>query len=791
MQVSERWLREWANPPVTAAKLAHKLNLAGLECEAAPMLAEPARGVVVGRILTAERHPQADRLQVCTVDVGDGTPRQIVCGAPNARAGLCAPCALPGAKLPGGMEIKDAKLRGVDSSGMLCSAKELALSDKSEGLLELDDSAVPGTAIDRHLQLDDNLLSLELTPNRGDCLSIAGLARETAALYGLSLDRAAPAPVVIGLADTVEVSLGNPADCTAFAGRVIRGLSPVARTPDWMREKLRRSGIRVIHPLVDITNYVLIELGQPMHAYDLAKLPGAMAVRRARAGETLKLLNDDTVTLGDELLVVSADQPVGLAGVMGGAASMVGEGTTAIFFEAAAFTPAAVAGVARRHKLSSDAAYRFERGVDPALQRAALERATALALEICGGAAGPICFAGIERPAHAPIRLRHQRLLDLLGCAIAADAVEALLRRLGVAVQMVGSGEWQCTPPSWRFDLAIEQDLIEEIARLHGYENIPVAPYAAVLVSAPASEARRPAARVKDALVARGWQEAVTYSFVDPKLQARLTPDFTGIPLDNPIAETMAVMRTTLWSGLIGAWLHNHQRQHKRARFFELAACFAESDAGIVETPRLAGLAAGPALDEQWASPARAVDFYDVKADLEAVCAVFGGDASRFRFEPGSHPALHPGRCARLLRDGIALGWYGELHPVLARELDLPAAPLLFEFDWSKLSPAVIPQARPVSEFPASRRDLAVVVDEAVSAQALLDRARKAAGPSLSAIRVFDVYRGQGLRDGSKSVALGLIFQDYSRTLTLEDIDAAMAQVTASLALDLGAVLRE
>lgn len=791
MQVSERWLRDWANPPVTAAELAHKLNLAGLECEAAPLLAERATGVVVGRILTAERHPQADRLQVCTVDVGDGAPKQIVCGAPNARAGLCAPCALPGARLPGGMEIKDAKLRGVDSSGMLCSAKELALSDKSEGLLELDDSAVPGTPIDQHLQIEDGLLTLELTPNRGDCLSIAGLARETAALYGLEIRRPAIVAAPVSLPDALPVSAGEPADCTAFSGRVIRGLDPAARTPDWMREKLRRSGIRSIYPLVDITNYVLIELGQPMHAYDLAKLPGAMAVRRARAGETLKLLNDDTVTLRDELLVVSDDQPVGLAGVMGGAASMVGEGTTAIFFEAASFTPAAVAGVARRHKLSSDAAYRFERGVDPALQRQALERATALALEICGGQAGPVSFDGADKPAVAGIRLRHERLLALLGCDISVSETEALLRRLGVVVEPAGNGEWQCSPPSWRFDLAIEQDLIEEVARLHGYENIPVAPYQAALSPTRQSEQRRPAPRVKDALLARGWQEAVTYSFVDPKLQARLTPDFAGIPLDNPIAETMAVMRTTLWSGLIGAWLHNHQRQNKRVRFFELASTFAETDGRIVETPRLAGLAVGSALDEQWGSAARGVDFYDIKADLEAVCTLFGGEASRFRFERGSHPALHPGRTASLFRDGVDLGVYGELHPVLARELDLPLAPLLFEFDWSKLSQATVPLARPVSEFPASRRDLAVVVDESVSAQALLDLARKAAGPSLSAALVFDVYRGQGLRDGSKSVALGLIFQDYSRTLTLEDIDAATAQVTASLARDLGAVLRE
>lgn len=791
MQVSERWLREWANPPVTAAELAHKLNLAGLECEASPLLKERASGVVIGRILSAERHPQADRLQVCSVDVGDGQPRQIVCGAPNARAGLNAPCALPGAKLPGGMEIKDAKLRGVDSSGMLCSAKELALSEKSEGLLELDDSALPGTPIETYLQLEDGLLSLELTPNRGDCLSVAGLAREVAALYGLEACRPAVSAAILGIEQTLAVAVDSAADCTAYSGRVITGLNPAARTPDWMREKLRRSGIRSIHPVVDITNYVLIELGQPLHAFDLAKLSGPIRVRRARAGETLKLLNDDTIKLADELLITSGEVPVALAGVMGGAESGVGEGTTAIFFESAAFTPAAIAGVARRHKLSSDAAYRFERGVDPAQHREALERATALTLAICGGQVGPISFAGAERPPVAAIRLRHARLLALLGCEVPAAEVETLLGRLGIALTAVGEGEWLCTPPSWRFDLSIEQDLIEEVARLHGYDNIPVLPYAAALSPAAQSEAQRSAARIKDALVARGWQEAVTYSFVDAKLQARLTPEFTGIPLDNPIAETMGVMRTSLWSGLIGAWLHNHQRQNKRARFFELASTFAESAGGIVETPRLAGLASGPLLDEQWGAGSRPVDFYDIKADLEAVCAIFGGEAARFRFEAGRHPALHPGRTARLLRDGIDVGVYGELHPVLARELDLPTAPLLFELDWSLLSQAAVPVARSVSEFPASRRDLAVVVDETVPAQALLDLVRATAGPSLSSLRVFDVYRGQGLREGSKSVALGLIFQDYSRTLTVEDIDAAIEGVKSVLARDLGAVLRE
>lgn len=789
MQLSLNWLSEWVKPAATPAELAHALNMAGLEAEAAPLTTETLQGVVVGRILTAERHPQADRLQVCTVDIGSGTPQQIVCGAPNARVGLCAPVATVGCRLPGGIEIKAAQLRGVDSAGMLCSAKELALSDKSEGLLELDDGAKPGQPIADYLKLDDTQLTLELTPNRGDCLSIAGLARELGALYGLQSCRPSIAPAPIRSPQTLAVRLENTADCTRYLGRVVEGIDPNARTPDWMRERLRRSGIRSIHPVVDITQYVMLELGQPMHAFDLDRLAGDIVVRRARAGETLKVLTGETVTLGNELLITSDDAPVALAGVMGGADCGVTAASTRVFFESAAFAPAAVVGTARRHKLSSDAAYRYERGVDPALQAEALERATALALDICGGKAGPVTVAGGDVAAPA-ILLRQAKLDALLGIALPAAKVERLLRALGITLQKAGDDRWHCTPPSWRFDLAIEQDLIEEVARLHGYAQIPTRPYAAVLVPSQQSEQRRPATRLRDALVARGWQEAVTYAFVDPKLQTVLTPQAPGIALDNPIAETMAVMRTTLWTGLIGAWLHNHQRQNRRVRFFELAGTFAETAEGIVETPRLSGLAFGNVATEQWGEKSRPMDFYDLKADIEALCAAFGGDVDRYRFERGDHPALHPGRSAQLLRDGEPVGVLGELHPELVRSLDLPGAPLVFELDWTRLAAASLPVAQPVPEFPASRRDLALVVDEALPAQALVDAARGAVGPQLTQAFVFDIYRGQGLRDGSKSVALGLIFQDYSRTLTLEEIDSQVAGIITKLAQDCGASLR-
>ena len=741
MQLSLNWLREWVNAPATAAELAHKLNMAGLEAETAPLASDPLQGVVVGLILTAEKHPQADRLRVCTVDVGSGSSQQIVCGAANVRVGLCAPVATVGSTLPGGLVISAAQLRGVDSAGMLCSAKELALADKSEGLLELDDAATPGQSISDYLKLDDALLTLELTPNRGDCLSIAGLAREVGALYGLQPNRPVIKAVAVNSSKTLAVSIENTQDCSRYIGRVVEGINLAARTPDWLRERLRRSGIRSIHPVVDITNYVMLELGQPMHAFDLAKLTGPIHVRRAKSGESLKLLTEQTVALSNELLITSGDVPVAMAGVMGGADSGVTETSTSIFFESAAFAPIAIAGTARRHKLSSDAAYRYERGVDAALQAEALERATALTLAICGGQAGPVTVAGGD-VASSVIRLRHQKLLDLLGVAIPASEVELRLKSLGVSLSKAGEGAWDCTPSSWRFDLTIEQDLIEEVARLFGYENIPAKPYAAALVPPSQSEARRPAARIRDALVVRGWQEAVTYSFVDLKIQSRLTPAFTGIALDNPIAETMAVMRTTLWTGLLGAWLHNHQRQMKRVRFFELAGTFAEDQNSIVETPRLAGLAFGPAMPEQWGEKARAMDFYDLKADVEALCAAFGGDADAFHFERAANPALHPGRTAALHRNGQLVGVLGELHPELVQALDLPGAPMLFELDWSVLSAAVVPAAKPVPEFPASRRDLALVVDEAVPAQALIDAAKAAGGLKLTQAFVFDVYRG-------------------------------------------------
>ncbi len=789
MKISEKWLREWVSPPVSATALAEKLNLAGLECEAEPLMPDLPQGVVVSLIVRTEPHPQAERLRICEVDAGLDETLKIVCGAANARAGILVPAALPGARLPGGKEIGAAVLRGVESSGMLCSAAELGLAEKSEGLLELDPDAYPGTPIEKHLGLDDRLLNLELTPNRGDCLSIAGLARELAALYSLPAKAPTIRPAVVSALPSRDVVVEDSQGCPHYVGRVVDRINPKARTPDWMRERLRRSGIRAIHPVVDITNYVMLELGQPMHGFDNARLAGAVRIRRARAGEQLVLLNEQNLQLNPaDLLIADDGGPLVLAGVMGGAASGVGAGTTQVFLESACFDPIGIAGSGRRHKLLSDSRYRNERGVDPGLQRRALERATVLIQQICGGEAGPVVEVGRAPQYGASLRLRHSRIERLLGCTVPARDVPVLLARLGIETQAEEAGAWRARVPTWRYDLRIEADLVEEIGRLYGYDRIPARANAASLAPFSVPETQRPVDALKDILVARGYQEVVTYSFVDPKLQAQLDPGTAVVALDNPIAETMGVMRSTLWSGLIPTWLYNRQRQHKRARLFECGAAYAPDGAGTREAQRLAGLVAGTALAEQWGSqPGRPVDFYDVKADL---LALMGDSAGRFCFERGEHAALHPGRCARILRDGQPVGWLGELHPRLAQTLDIGEALVLFELDAQKVGAAPLPQAAAVSEFPSSRRDLALVLREEVPAEELVAAARKAGGPLLRSVQVFDIYRGPGLPEGFKSIALGLIFQDYSRTLHIEEIDAAVREITDSVSAQLGASVR-
>jgi phenylalanyl-tRNA synthetase beta chain len=799
MKVSELWLREWVDPPVDAVAIAAKLNGAGIEAEAAPLLARAPSGVVAALIVDVQPHPQADRLRVCRVDAGGGAPLSIVCGAANARAGIVVPAALPGARLPAGTEIRKAALRGVESDGMLCSAAELGLAEKSEGLLELDRDAPLGTPIEDYLRLNDALITLELTPNRGDCLGIAGVAREVGALFGLPVRILDQPQQQNGKTHTdvgagprsPEVHIDDAQGCSHYVGRAIEGLDAAARTPDWMRERLRRGGIRAIHPVVDITNYVMLELGQPLHGFDLARLHGAIRVRRARAGETLALLNEQTIELHPDDLVIADDSaPLVLAGIMGGTGSGVTEATTSIFLEAACFDPVAVAHSGRRHKLLSDSRYRNERGVDPALQRRALERATALVLQICGGRAGPVTEAGNGTPATVEVRLRHRRVEQLLGCAIPATEVPVLLSRLGIATRPAGATEWMATVPSWRYDLRIEADLVEEVGRLYGYDKIPPRSYSAALPGFAEAEAAGDRLGLRDLLVARGYQEVITYSFVDPQLQQRLDPDSAGaaIALDNPIAETMSTMRTSLWSGLLQTWLYNRQRQTPRARLFELGSCYARSGPdGSSESVRLGGLLAGTAAAEQWGQPSRAVDFYDAKADIEALVAAAPASV---RWVAERHPALHPGQSARLYAGERPVGWLGTLHPSIAAAYDLQEPVQLFEIEATAVQTRRLPSPHTLSEFPAARRDQAFILADHVSADAVLAVAREAGGALLKLASIFDVYRGSGIPDGSKSIALSLIFQDASRTLTVEEIDAAAAGIAAAVSARLGGFIR-
>lgn len=784
MKLSELWLREWVDVPAPASEICQRLNLAGLEAEAVALLERIPQQVQVGRILACEPHPAAERLQVCQVDVGEAAPRQIVCGAPNARVGILVPTALPGAVLPDGKPIGEARLRGIASAGMLCSAAELGLSDKAEGLLELDSNARPGTALGEHLQLGDQIITLELTPNRGDCLSARGLAREVAALYQRPLAGPRWVPVPVTHDTSLPLRILAPDACSQYAGRIIRGIRSDARTPDWMRERLARSGIRCIHPLVDVTNYVMLELGQPMHAFDLRRLSGSIQVRRARPGERLLLLNGQTVDLQDEPVIADDVRVLALAGVMGGEPSAVSVDTSDVFLESAWFAPVAVAASGRRFQLNSDSLYRFERGVDVSGQRDALERASELILRLFGGAAGPISSAG-EPAADIKVRLRPARISRVLGHRIDDEVAAEILQRLHMQIDREPDG-WAVRIPPFRHDLRLEVDLIEEVGRLYGYENIPARAYTASLQAAPASEATRSLAAVREAFVSHGYLEAVTYSFVDPAVQRLLNAE-PAIALDNPIAETMGEMRTTLWSGLLPTLRYNLLRQQDRVRLFEIGRCYWPGTPQPREQQNVAAVAAGSALPAQWGSSRRPLDLFDIKGDLHGIFAL-AEDALEYRL--GGHPALHPGRSATIFRAGVACGVIGELHPRLVTALELPQVPYLFELAWNAISQRSIPVAEPVPEFPGARRDIAVVIPEATTAQQLRECARQAGGALLRDLYVFDIYRGPGLPDGFKSLALGLIFQDYSRTLTDKDVENAVGEIVAHLSAKLRATLR-
>jgi phenylalanyl-tRNA synthetase beta chain len=789
MKFSERWLREWVDPQVDTSGLVRQLTMAGLEVDGYGPVAAEFSGVVVARVDAVEPHPDADKLTVCTVDAG-GDTFTVVCGAPNVRAGMLAPLAKVGGLLPGGMKIRKAKLRGVESQGMLCSARELGLSEDHTGLMDLPADAPVGRDFREWLDLDDVMIDVDLTPNRGDCFSILGIAREVASINGAPLAMPAFEPVAPGCDAEFPIEVRAPEACPRFVGRVIKGIRPDARTPLWMVERLRRSGIRAIHPVVDVTNYVMLELGQPMHGFDLATLEGGIVVRLAEPGETLTLLDGREIALDPDMLVI-ADHGGGraVAGIMGGETSGVSETTADVFFEVAFFDPLAIAGRARRLGLHTDASMRFERGVDPANQRRAVERATDLLVEIAGGTPGPV----VERAAdaHLPRRdavgLRRGRMAMLLGREIPDPEVERILAGLGMAVRATDQG-WEVTPPSHRFDISIEVDLIEEVARVFGYDRMPETRGMGGAGLGAAPEGRLPWARLSDTLLGRGYQEVVTYSFVDPETQATLFPGEESLPLANPISSELSRMRVSLWPGLIGVLRRNLSRRQPRVRIFESGLRFIFEDNEFKQLMTVSGLIAGERLPEQWGAPEAGVDFFDGKGDVEALLCQ---SRAVFRFEAAEHPALHPGRGARIWRGDRLAGWIGALHPRLVRALDLEATPILWELDADVSFAAELPAYKEISRFPGIRRDLAVVVPDDISAERLVAAVRDSAGPLLTECLVFDVYKGKGIESGAKSVAFSLILQDYARTLTDADADHVVGAVIARLESDFGARMRD
>jgi phenylalanyl-tRNA synthetase beta chain len=819
MRFSEAWLREWVNPPVNTQQLAAQFSMAGLEVDAVLAAAPAFSGVIIGLVQQIVPHPDAAKLRICSVDLGDAALLQIICGAANVAAGMRVAVATIGAVLPNEFKIKKAKLRGVESFGMICSVAELGLAETSNGIWVLPPDAPLGADVRTWLALDDHCLEVDLTPDRGDCLSIAGLAREIAVINRVPLN--APAlPAVLPTCDAqMPVHLAASAACPRYLCRVLRNIDSTATTPLWLQERLRRSGLRAISPVVDVTNYVLLELGQPLHGFDLAQLTGGIQVRLAQDGEQLALLNGDTVTLrADTLVIADKAQVLALAGIMGGSASAVSSATCDILLESAFFTPQAISGKARSYGLHTDSSHRFERGVDPQLQRCALERATQLLRDIVGGEIGPVVemSAEAELPTPPVLHLREQRLAQVLGLKLPAATCVDILERLGMQVTAIADG-WQVTPPSARFDLVHEVDLIADIGRIYGYEQIPVSHASAVVVTAAPPEAGFHLERAQLALVARGFHEVITYSFISPELQALVEPEAETLRLANPISAELAVMRTSLWPGLLNAARYNHSRQLERVRIFEAGLRFRFDAVGLQQEPMLAGLVSGSALPEQWGQPARPVDFYDLKAEVEAVLALNnppspplpkggetealnnppsppvpkGGAAEHFRFVAAEHPALHPGQTARIERDGLALGWLGMVHPALATQLDLKGDVFVFELELTPLRSGTLPRYAPISRFPSIRRDLALSVARETTYATVANCVREAAGETLREVILFDVYTGQNVDSGRKSLALGLILQSYSQTLTDDLIEVAVGRIVERLASELDARLRD
>lgn len=791
MKISEAWLRTYVNPPISTQTLISQLTMAGLEVGSVEPAAGTFSGVVVGEVLSMQQHPDADRLRVCQVDAGKDEPLQIVCGASNVRPGLKIPAALDGAVLPGNFKIKKSRLRGVDSYGMLCSEKELGLALEANGLMELANDAPVGTDIRDYLLLNDSILELELTPNRADCLSVEGIAREVAVLNKMDWSQEQVLESEITLTESLKVNVHATDACPRYLGRLIKGVNNKAKTPFWMQERLRRSGLRSLTPLVDVTNYVLLELGQPLHVFDADKLTGNITVRLAKANEELALLNGQVINVDDETLVIADDkQALALAGIMGGSSSAVNEDTQNVFLECAFFTPQHIAGKARKYGLHTDSSHRFERGVDPSLQKRAIERASQLIQEISCGSVGVITEASCvdTLPLRQPIALRRQRVQKMLGMPIPDETIIDLLHRLGMKIEEQAEG-WCVTPPGFRFDMSIEVDLIEEIARLYGYNNLPNTSLLMRSQLGSATEATLDLERVKDLLVDRGYQEAITYSFVDESLQKIIAPNDVVIRLTNPISNDLAVMRTSLCCGLISAALHNTHRQQTRVRLFESGLRFIQKDGQTLQQKMISGLALGSVHDEQWGEKSRKLDFFDVKADVQAIFAL---TSVKVQFVAFQQAGLHPGQSAEILTDdGQRIGWIGMLHPAIESKLGFDTQVFLFELEQEFLLKKNLAQFKSLSKYPSVRRDLALVVNNEVTTAQIIDCIKSCNEPKLQDIAIFDIYSGKGVADGCKSVALSLIMQDNSQTLTDSEIDAIFKRVLETLNNNINAKLRD
>ncbi|QYJ73758.1 phenylalanine--tRNA ligase subunit beta [Shewanella sp. FJAT-52076] len=795
MKFSESWLREWVNPAISREDLSHQITMAGLEVDGVDAVAADFSGVFVGEVVECGQHPDADKLRVTKVNVGGDTLLDIVCGAPNCRLGLKVAVATVGAVLPGDFKIKKAKLRGQPSEGMLCSYSELGIDIESDGIIELPLDAPIGTDIREYLDLNDAVIDVDLTSNRADCLGMAGLAREVGVLNRAEVTEPSWAPVTASIADTIDIQLSAPAACPRYLGRIVRNVNVKAPTPEWMKEKLRRSGIRSIDPIVDITNYVLIEFGQPMHAFDLAKIDGKIEVRLGNGEEKLTLLDGSEITVPSDTLVIADNtKPLALAGVFGGEFSGVGETTQDILLECAFFAPLAIMGKARKLGLHTDSSHRFERGVDPELQHKVIDRATRLVLDICGGEAGTVVEAKSDEhlPKAKEILLRRSKLDKILGHHVPDSDVVEILTRLGFAVT-AGEGEWQVTTATYRFDMAIEEDLIEEVARIYGYNNIPNKAPMAHLRMSTHQEADICLKKVRSLLVARGFQEAVTYSFVDPKLQQLVHPGEQAMILPNPISSEMSAMRLSMFTGLLTAVGYNQARQQGRVRLFETGLRFvpdANAESDVRQQPMLGAVIAGLQNEEHWSMESKTVDFFDLKGDLEAIIGLTVS-GSEFSFRRATHSALHPGQCAEILRNDRVIGYIGAVHPSLEKPFGLNGKTIVFELELDALLHAKLPEAQVISKFPANRRDIALVVDESVAAADVIKVIRKVGENQLVGVNLFDVYQGKGVEPGKKSLAIALTLQDNTRTLEEKEIAEAVDTVVSALKSEFNASLRD